>query len=388
LPAAASYAEISAWLGEALSFAGRGAEAEKVFGEGDVVAKKILLVRPGHMGALRAGALAEANLGEMLVDEMRLGEAVTALRGAEVYGIQLAQLDPANFLTWNNLGEDQISMGEALADSGHTRAALEPMQRGMASYAQGDPSNFYIIWDTLEMSRKLTGLEAEMGDTPALNATMATLDKVQERGAKTAGFGRFIAGCDWTFLRANAALIKGEFDAAKKIAQSFPIDPAMDESQEEQRQFRGYCRHLLRGVIGGAEYGAGHDAAAEEALRSAVDIPQDVVTTDAERRSVGYMSTLLALALVRDNKSSEAQAVIAPVLKLQRGLFARNHDDYRQHVELASALYASALAGGGDRRALLAEATALIAGLPPEMRSLKTVVLWRERIRTAAAGSG
>jgi len=84
----------------------------------------------------------------------------------------------------------------------------------------------------------------------------------------------------------------------------------------------------------------------------------------------------------------EAQAVIAPVVKLQRGLFARNHDDYRQHLELASVLYASALAGGGDRRALLAEASALIAGLPAEMRSLKSVVLWRERVRKAVAAGG
>jgi hypothetical protein len=388
LPAAASYSEISAWLGEALGFAGRGAEAEKAFAEGDAVAKKILAVRPGHMGALRAGALAEANLGEMLVDEMRLGEAVTALRGAEVYGIQFAQLDPANFLTWNNLGEDQLTIGQALADSGHPRAALEPMQRGMMSYARGDPTNFYIIWDTLEMSRKLTGLEAELGDLPALGATLATLDKVHELGEKTAGFGRFISGCDWTFLHANSALIKGDFGAAKKIAQAFSIDPSMDESNDEQREFRGYCRHLLLGVIGSAEYGAGHDAAAEAALRSAVDIPAEAMTRDADRRDIGEISALLALALIRDNKPSEAQAVIAPVVKLQRGLFARNHDDYRQHVELASVLYASALAGGGDRRALLAEASALVAGLPAEMRSLKSVVLWRERIRAAVAAGG
>jgi hypothetical protein len=140
-------------------------------------------------------------------------------------------------------------------------------------------------------------------------------------------------------------------------------------------------------VIGSAEYHLGHDAAAEAALRSAVDVPPQALTTNADRRGVGYQSTLLALALVRDNKPSEAQAVIAPVVKLQRGLFARNHDDYRQHVELAAALYASALAGG-DRRALLAEASTLITGLPGEMRSLKSVVWWRERIRAAAAGSG
>ena len=386
LPAAASYAEISAWLGEALGFAGRGAEAEKVFAQADAIAKKILSMRPGHMGALRAGALAEANLGEMLVDEMRLGEAVTALRGSEAYGIQFAQLDPANFLTWNNLGEDQLTLGQALADSGHPRAALEPMQRGMASYAQGDQTNFYIIWDTLEFAAKLTGLEAELGDAAALNATLATLDKVHEHGEQAAGFARFIAGCRWTFVRANTALSNENFEAAKHIAQSFSLEASLDESKGEQREFRSYCRHMLLGVIGSAEYGAGRDAAAEAALRTAVDVPPQGLTTNADRRAVDNLATLLALALARDNQLSEAQAVIAPVVTRQRGLFAHNHDDYKQHVELAAALYASALAGGGERHALLAEASALMAGLPAEMRSLRSVVRWRERIRVAAAG--
>jgi hypothetical protein len=332
--------------------------------------------------------LAEANLGEMLVDEMRLGEAVTALRGSEAYGIQFAQLDPANFLTWNNLGEDQLTLGQALADSGHPRAALEPMQRGMASYAQGDQTNFYIIWDTLEFAGKLTGLEAELGDAPALTATLAMLDKVHEHGEKAAGFARFIAGCRWAFVRSNTALSNENFEAAKNIAQSFSMEASLDESKDEQREFRSYCRHLLLGVIGSAEYGAGRDAAAEAALRTAVDVPPQGLTTNADRRGVGELSTLLALALVHENKPSEAQSVIAPVVKLQRGLFAHNHDDYRQHVELASALYASALAGAGDRRALLAEASALIAGLPTEMRSLKTVVQWRERVRAAVLGGG
>jgi hypothetical protein len=386
LPAAARYAEISAWLGEALGFAGRGAEAEKVFAQADAIAKKILSMRPGHMGALRAGALAEANLGEMLVDEMRLGEAVTALRGSEAYGIQFAQLDPANFLTWNNLGEDQLTLGQALADSGHPRAALEPMQRGMASYAQGDQTNFYIIWDTLEFAAKLTGLEAELGDAAALNATLATLDKVHEHGEQAAGFARFIAGCRWTFVRANTALSNENFEAAKHIAQSFSLEASLDESKGEQREFRSYCRHMLLGVIGSAEYGAGRDAAAEAALRTAVDVPPQGLTTNADRRAVDNLATLLALALARDNQLSEAQAVIAPVVTRQRGLFAHNHDDYKQHVELAAALYASALAGGGERHALLAEASALMAGLPAEMRSLRSVVRWRERIRVAAAG--
>ena len=99
-------------------------------------------------------------------------------------------------------------------------------------------------------------------------------------------------------------------------------------------------------------------------------------------------STVLALALVSQNKQSEAQSVIAPVLKFERELLSRNHDDYQQHMEIAAALYAGALAGGVDRRASLAEAATLLDGLPVEMRSLRSVALWRKRIREASEDKG
>jgi hypothetical protein len=50
-------------------------------------------------------------------------------------------------------------------------------------------------------------------------------------------------------------------------------------------------------------------------------------------------------------------------------------------VQLASALYAKAVADPRDRAALLKEASALIARVPAAMGELHSVRLWRERIR-------
>lgn len=386
LPAAASYAEISAWLGEALAWDGRPAEAEKAFAEGETLARRILSARPGHMGALRAGQLATSNLGEMQLDRMRLADAAKSMRAAEAYGIEFAHLDPANFLTWNNLAETQIQLGQALADSGHPRAALDPMRRGLASYAQGDQTNFYIIWDSLEFGTYLANLEAELGDRAAMSATLASLAAVHASAARASGMARDIADCGLAYAQASTYLIGGDPVAAKAAVHSFSATPGGTGMDNEQSQFRRYCVYRLLGTTGIAEYMLGHDAAAESALRASLAIPAEFIDTDRDRRTLAERSTLLALTLIREGKQSEARAVIAPVVKLHRGLRARNHDDYRQQVELAAALYAQALVGAGDRRAILAEASALIAGLPPEMRSLATVERWHNRIQTAIAG--
>ncbi len=354
--------------------------------EGEALARKILSARPGHMGALRAGQVATSNLGEMQLDQMRLADAAKSMRAAEEYGIQFAQLDPANFLTWNNLAETQIQLGQVIADGGHPRAGLEPMRRGLASYAQGDRTNFYIIWDSLEFGTYLANLEADLGDRAAMNATLAALAAVHASAARATGMARDIADCGLEYAQASSYLIAGDPVAAKAAARSFSSAPVAAGTDNEQNQFRRYCVYRLQGATGVAEYMLGHDAAAEADLKGSLAVPVSFISTDRDRRAIAERSTLLALTLVREGKLSEAQAVIAPVVKLQRALRARNHDDYRQHVELAAALYAQALAGAGDRHALLSEASSVIAGLPPEMRSLATVERWRMRIREAGGG--
>jgi len=96
------------------------------------------------------------------------------------------------------------------------------------------------------------------------------------------------------------------------------------------------------------------------------------------------MSTLLAMSLARQGKVAEAREVIAPVVKLHRDLATHNKDDHWQHLELAAALYASALTDPSKIPALLAEAGRLMASTPAEMQRLRIFVLWRDRIAAAA----
>jgi hypothetical protein len=148
-------------------------------------------------------------------------------------------------------------------------------------------------------------------------------------------------------------------------------------------------------LAGQAEYLLGDPAATEKDMREALAMRQHWPThNDFDRRDEARMATLLAMALVREGHTADAEHVITPVVKFHRELAARNHGDEFQHVELASALYAQALADKRLRPALLKEADALVSGVPAAMRDLHSVRLWRDRIReelharTAAASRG
>jgi hypothetical protein len=76
----------------------------------------------------------------------------------------------------------------------------------------------------------------------------------------------------------------------------------------------------------------------------------------------------------------EARQRAEPALKFERELAGRNADDPSQRLDLALALFAASVAGVGERGPMLTEASALVDRLPPEMRRLSDVAVWRERI--------
>ena len=86
---------------------------------------------------------------------------------------------------------------------------------------------------------------------------------------------------------------------------------------------------------------------------------------------------LAAMIAARLGQFAEAHKLVEPALKLHRDLYARGSDDLSQRVQLARALYASALAGGAQRSASLKEAATLLDGLPPAMRQLVSTTLLR-----------
>jgi hypothetical protein len=86
------------------------------------------------------------------------------------------------------------------------------------------------------------------------------------------------------------------------------------------------------------------------------------------------------MALARQSRSAEAAQVIAPVVKMQRDLNARNKGDRWLPLELAEALDAQALSDPQHRTALLREVATLVDGLVPAVRSLHDPdVAWADR---------
>ena len=91
---------------------------------------------------------------------------------------------------------------------------------------------------------------------------------------------------------------------------------------------------------------------------------------------------LAAMIAARMDRYPEAQQIMQPVLKFHRDLYARgkDNDDALQHAQFARALYVSALAAPGQRTTELAQAVAILDGLPPAMRRLVSNARLRESI--------
>ena len=80
--------------------------------------------------------------------------------------------------------------------------------------------------------------------------------------------------------------------------------------------------------------------------------------------------------------------MIGPIVEFHRGLAAKNHGDRWLPFELAGSLYAQTLAEPAGRAALLGEAAVPLESLSAELRPLRDVRLWRERVHKAQQGMG
>lgn len=186
--------------------------------------------------------------------------------------------------------------------------------------------------------------------------------------------------------RAELALAVGDTETVRSLASSNMVRiQVLQGLQPEYELHRNQLLFYVGDLLGQAEYLGGDDTAAEKAMRDALAARTYFPSTNnADRREIAEVSTLLAMSLARQGRMAEAREVIAPVVELHRGLAAHNKDDQWQHLELAAALYASALANPSKSPALLAEAGRLMASTPAEMQRLRIFALWRDRIAAAA----
>jgi hypothetical protein len=235
--------------------------------------------------------------------------------------------------------------------------------------------------------------QAQIGDAAGAAATiasgapfLASLRRSEPQGSMAVS----IVDALQRLPTAGTAFEADDFGDAQRVARDNVRDMEATKPagglQEAQKYVSLFVAYHFEGR---ADYMLGDYASAERAERASMasrsHTPIEAIT---DRRDMGELSTWLAMAIARQGRITEAAQVIAPVLKFQRGLAAKNHGDLWQTVELAAALYAQSLTDKQQRPALLREAAAKLDALPSALSGLHDVRLWRGLITAAERGAG
>ncbi|MBS0379142.1 MAG: hypothetical protein JSS29_11700 [Proteobacteria bacterium] len=383
----AFYLEATGWYIGALAFTGHMADARR---EGDAayeLGTQLLRRRPGNRLALHAMGIIGSGLLAFALEDLdprraaQLGERNDALLHT------LLELDPENVVALNNLGDTDSNIGNAFFAAGDFKRALEYLSRAPESGARAaaHEGNIGFLLNSLSFLGALGSVQAQVGDTAGL---AATLERVRAAGARLAkavppGTARAVlseAGSD--ALQALSALMQGDAAQSQRLGRAAAtlFDRARVEG-EADRQAREGVLGAIQGNLAMADLELADYPAAESAAKAALERrhnsdPPGLLTT---QRDLNEATAWLAAAQARQGRDAEARALLAPVLKFQRELLARNKTDVWLHYELARALYAQACADPEHRGALLKEAAAQIAATPPEVAATP-IVGWLRRM--------
>jgi tetratricopeptide (TPR) repeat protein len=389
---AAMYAESGAWGSSALIAMGRGQDARKMAQDANVIADKILELRPGHRIALHALEIMQSALTELSMSELRPAEALAMGRRGEATAQALVTLDPGNTVSFNNLASVRMDLGEASWAAGQPRESLAYYQKAIGDMQHAENAGAEFVLTQLFPLSVMASRQADLGDATAAETALNSATKFVTRLHKSEPAGSplpLFGECNLQIGQEAGALWRGDLAAARRIGTDVIARVQGIEPKGGFQEFYKYaCIFYPDRIKGLAEYVMGDYPAAEKSLRQALEARNHwPLTTEDARREQAEVSTVLALALAGQRRTDEARQLIDPAVKYHRELAARNHGDQPQHVELARALYAQAQIDPAHRAALLREAATLIDSVPPQMRALSSIQLWRNRVHDAMRGS-
>jgi len=387
LASAAGYAEASSWLVQAHRQFGRNDAAKRAGADALATATKILDKRPGHMQALRAQALTTSPLSSVLSSEMRLAEALAVVDTAQGAWREFVRMDPGNAISWGNLGVSNFIKANILESMGRVDDAAATWRSTQAIVAQA-PASLQIRNGAALHAYRLASLEAQRGHRREAEAALAVAAAHNAWIVKNAPTGswdhlsRPIFREVWPVAVAEAL---GDYRDALEVGRV--VAPQLDRLEPRQETTRReylIVQIILRTPMAMAACALGDFATADRELARVMEARTSLGNEDlGDVRSAAFERTLAALVKVRLDKPAEARSLVEPALALQRDLATRNVDDPSQYLEHAAALYVASVAGVGDAARQLAEAGALMAKLPPEMKRLSFVEFWGARIGEA-----
>jgi hypothetical protein len=387
----AYYAEACGWLVTSLESLGRYTEARSTSEECLTVSEGVLERRPGYRLALHAEQVIAGQLVAVAQDELDPKEALRAGMRQEQVSQTLLNLDPGNVVSINNLAVAEGYLQGAFGSAGRLHEAMPYLlkQLELARRATAGGATFYL--NLAGVVGSAVYQQALLGDDAGARATIAATQPFYEKLRQSEPKGSTIVGIVYAgnkLHEAFAALERDDLaDARRNATDSVRDLEAITPKGGSQKFLKVLILRYGNDFVGEAEYRLGDFVAAERAMARAVD-QRKASGADAigDRRDLNGLLTWLAMMQARQGHRDEAAKTIAPAVKSERELAARNHGDQWVPFELGCALYAQALAEPGQRAALLREAAALMNGLAPEIGALHDAQRWRKWIQQAQQG--
>jgi hypothetical protein len=397
-PSAVAYAEASSRQVAALQALGRLDEARKIGEDASAVAGRVIEQRPGDMTALRARALISTTLSFGQASDLHIGRALALSEQSARDWEAIVKLDPSNQLTWHNLVADRGAIGYWLFALGRVGEGREVTRSALAIEPHLNESSL-----NAEILAYVAGytamLEADAGSRRTAETALAANRRFSEiavRGLPDGSFGRalfpefvgYYGGFTFVGLSKGYGgyaipFGTGDYETVRSLARASAKRIEQIKSPTPQREL-DRIRVLDWAYRTGAEasYHLKDYAAADTEIKRALELRQKIPARNmVVKRDVNEELLLAAVIAARLERYGEAQKLIEPALKFHRELYARkDNDDLTQRVEFARTLFVSALAVPRQGASQLAQAAAILDGLPPEMRDLKSVSIWREQI--------
>jgi len=385
---AAYFAEADAWRVEALLRLGRVDEARRVANEAVAMADKVLAQRPGYRLALHAQQLLVGQLAGLSMLELDPLAAIPNGKRAMQISLTLQDFDPGNIVTTNNLAVARTFLGDMYWTAGRMRESLpyydQSVKDSLAVVSGG--ANLYVT--SFYTLAYVALRHAQLGDNAGAGMIIdwgkpyvAKLRASEPKGSIA------LAYVDMMYRLAVASMAQQRDDHATARHIAGDILKQLQQLKVQAGPVEDQQRTLIfaAGITDGQSAVIQKDyASAEQSLRAALTARQAQGTSSMDDlRSEGGLTSWLVMALVPQGKSAESAKLIAPVVKYERGLAARNHGDAWVPFELAAALYAQALTDHTQAPALLREAGALLDALPADILAMHDTRLLRDYVNAA-----
>ena len=381
----AYYAEAGGWLATALAGLGRDEESRRASQDALAVADQVLERRPGDRLALHAEQVLTGTLVAAAENMMDPASGLSAADRQVQVSLTLLKLDPGNITSLNNLAVAEGQRADVLWGLGRLHESmpgrlrqLDAQRRATAGGATFIESYTGVLFGTVYAQAYLSDTQGAAATLASGAPVLAKLRQMEPPGSPTLA----VANAAYGSSEAFAAYERDDLPAVRRAtSENVHLLQGTGEQRGQLQWFKQVVGQLSYDLAGRTEFLEGDFAAAEQSeSRAAVDRKGAGIGNSGDYRRYNEILTWLAMSQARQGHVQQAAQTIAPVIKYDRDLAARNHGDRWLPEELAVALYVQALTDSGKRTALLREALTMIDGVAPEIRATHDIRQWRARI--------